>query len=36
MRILLGKTCAASFELKPHYLFRMGVIAWKNSVSTGN
>ncbi len=26
---LLAKTAAASIEAKPHYLFRMGVIAWK-------
>jgi ubiquinone/menaquinone biosynthesis C-methylase UbiE len=28
---LLGKTQAAKAEIQPHYLFRMGVIAWKKS-----
>jgi ubiquinone/menaquinone biosynthesis C-methylase UbiE len=28
---LLGKTQAAKAEIQPHYLFRMGAIAWKES-----
>lgn len=30
MALLLARTSAASIEVKRHYLFRMGVIAWKN------
>jgi len=29
MRELLGQTPAARVEIHRHYLFRMGVIAWK-------
>ncbi len=30
MALLLARTSAASIEVKRHYLFRMGVIVWKN------
>ena len=29
MRAVLGRTLVAGVELHRHYLFRMGVIAWK-------
>ncbi len=32
MKSLLHRTGAAEIEIQRHYLFRMGVIAWKSSV----
>ena len=33
MSLLLAKTRATSIEVKRHYLFRMGVIAWKDDLA---
>ena len=32
MRAMLAHTSAARVEIRRHYLFRMGVIAWKNGI----
>jgi hypothetical protein len=33
MRDLLGQTTAASMELRTYYLYRMGIIAWRNGAT---
>lgn len=34
MRHLLGQTAAASVDLRTYYLYRMGIIAWRNGAAS--
>jgi ubiquinone/menaquinone biosynthesis C-methylase UbiE len=34
MRGLLGQTAAAGVDLRTYYLYRMGIIAWRNGAAT--